>query len=130
MSVDILGTNCDQCVSMVQCCFTSTETARLIRTESPGWPPRLSHSSRTLRTAVGLFYTVSSDRTRAATSLTPLTRLVGWHTAPACKMLGRAFRCYIFRSYIFRSYSTSTVNAMRFDDNPFTCRCNKEGEKA
>ena len=22
--VDILGTNCDQCVSMVQCCFTST----------------------------------------------------------------------------------------------------------
>ena len=21
--VDVLGTNCDQCVSMVQCCFTS-----------------------------------------------------------------------------------------------------------
>ena len=31
MSVDILGTNCDQCVCMVQCCFTSTETIRLIR---------------------------------------------------------------------------------------------------
>ena len=30
-----LGTNCDQCLSMVQCCFTSTETVRLIRTESP-----------------------------------------------------------------------------------------------
>ena len=30
--VDILGTNCDQCVSMVQCCFTSTETIRLVRT--------------------------------------------------------------------------------------------------
>ena len=44
MSVDILGTNCDQCLSMVQCCFTS----RLIRTESPGRPPRLSHSSWTL----------------------------------------------------------------------------------
>ena len=28
--VDILGTNCDQCVCMVQCCFTSTETIRLI----------------------------------------------------------------------------------------------------
>ena len=26
MSVDILGENCDQCLSMVQCCFTSTET--------------------------------------------------------------------------------------------------------
>ena len=24
--VDILGTNCDQCLSMVQCCFTSTKT--------------------------------------------------------------------------------------------------------
>ena len=32
MSVDILGTNCDQCISMDQCCFTSTETIRLIRT--------------------------------------------------------------------------------------------------
>ena len=26
-----LGTNCDQCLSMVQCCFTSTETVGLIR---------------------------------------------------------------------------------------------------
>ena len=43
--VDILGTNCDQCISMVQCCFTSTETIRLIRTGGPGRPPRLSHSS-------------------------------------------------------------------------------------
>ena len=37
--VDILGTNCDQCVCMVQCCFTSTETVRLIRTGSPGRLP-------------------------------------------------------------------------------------------
>ena len=43
--VDILGTNCDQCVSTVQCCFTSTEAIMLIRTGSPGRPPRLSHSS-------------------------------------------------------------------------------------
>ena len=28
MLADILGTNCDQCVSMVQYCFTSTETVR------------------------------------------------------------------------------------------------------
>ena len=48
MSADILMTNCDQCLSMVQCCFTSTETRRLVRTESPGRPPRLSHSSWTL----------------------------------------------------------------------------------
>ena len=32
MSVDIYPTNCDQCQSMVQCCFTPTETIRLIRT--------------------------------------------------------------------------------------------------
>ena len=43
--VDILGTNCDQCRSMVQCCFMSTETVRPIKTGSPGRPPRLSHSS-------------------------------------------------------------------------------------
>ena len=45
MSVDILGT----CRSMVQYSFTSTETRRLVRTDSPGRPPRLSHSSWTMR---------------------------------------------------------------------------------
>ena len=50
MSVDILGTSCDRCRITVQCCFTSTETVRLIRTESPGRPPRLSHNSWTLMT--------------------------------------------------------------------------------
>ena len=30
------------------CCFTSTKIVRLIRSESPGRPPRLSHSSWTL----------------------------------------------------------------------------------
>ena len=48
MSADKFGTSWDQRVSMVQHCFTSTETVRLIRTESPGRPPRLSHSSWTL----------------------------------------------------------------------------------
>ena len=48
MSVDILGTSCDQCRSMVQYSFTSTETRRLARTDSPGRPPRLSHSSWTM----------------------------------------------------------------------------------
>ena len=49
MSVDILGTSCDQCRSMVQYSFTSTETRRLVRTDSPGRPPRLSHSSWTMK---------------------------------------------------------------------------------
>ena len=48
MSVDILGTSWDQCRSMVQYSFTSTETRRLVRTDSPGRPPRLSHSSCTM----------------------------------------------------------------------------------
>ena len=34
--VDISGTNCHQCVCMVQCGFTSTETTRLVRTGSRG----------------------------------------------------------------------------------------------
>ena len=42
MSVDILGTNWDQCQSMVQYSFLSTETIRLIRMDSPGQPPRLT----------------------------------------------------------------------------------------
>ena len=41
MSVGILGTSWDQCVSMVHYCFTSTESIRLVWTESPGRPPRL-----------------------------------------------------------------------------------------
>ena len=32
--VDILGTNCDQCVSTAHCCFTSTETVKLIMTKT------------------------------------------------------------------------------------------------
>ena len=48
MSVDILGTSCDQCWSMVQYSFTSTETRTLVRMDSPGRPPRLSHSSWTM----------------------------------------------------------------------------------
>ena len=31
-SVDLLGTNCDQCRSMVECCFTSMETVGLLGT--------------------------------------------------------------------------------------------------
>ena len=48
MSVDILGTSRDQCRSTVQYSFTSTETRRLVRTDSPGRPPRLSLSSWTM----------------------------------------------------------------------------------
>ena len=34
------------------------------------------------------------------------------------------------KQYTFRSYNTSTFSAVRFDENPFTCLCNKEDEKA
>jgi len=66
MSVDILRISWDQCVSMVQYCFTFTETMRLVRTDSPGRPPRLSHSSWTMNTgALGLvlfqIFTLSVD---------------------------------------------------------------------
>ena len=48
MSIDILGTSWDQCWSMVQHSFTSMETRRLIKMDSPGQPPQLSHSSWTM----------------------------------------------------------------------------------
>ena len=60
MSADILGTSWDQCRSMFQCSFTSTETRRLVRTDSPGRPPRLSHSSWTMYRSV--FYTAARHR--------------------------------------------------------------------
>ena len=66
MSLDILGTNCDQCPSMVQCCFTSTETVRLIRTESPGRPPRLSHSSWTLNITTKRPSAINAERLERA----------------------------------------------------------------
>ena len=47
MSVDILGTSWDQCWSVVQYSFTSTETRRLVRTDSHldshGTAPELSN---------------------------------------------------------------------------------------
>ena len=52
MSVDILWTSCDQCRSMVQQFFTSTETRRLVRTDSSGRPPRLSHRASRFGLAV------------------------------------------------------------------------------
>ena len=48
MSSDILITSWDQCRSMVQYSITSTETRRLVRTDSRGRPPRLSHSYWTM----------------------------------------------------------------------------------
>ena len=90
MSVDILGTGWDQCRSTVQYSFTSTETRRLVRTDSPGRPPRLSHSSWTMKfvveVTVGLykFYNrhtlygqirVDRDREIWRTELNPVIRL-------------------------------------------------------
>ena len=40
-------------------------------------------------------------------------------------MHGRAYKQYIFRSYI-----SSTFNAVRFDENPFTRQCEKEDKTA
>ena len=64
MSADILGTSWDQCRSMVQYSFTSTETRRLVMTDSPGRPPRLSHSSWTMIWAVFCFHVAFRPRRR------------------------------------------------------------------
>ena len=44
----LAGTSWDQCRSTVQYCFKSMETLSLVRTDSPGQPPRLSHSPWTM----------------------------------------------------------------------------------
>ena len=43
---------------------------------------------------------------------------------PGRKMDGR-----VRKQYIFRSYNVSTFNAMRFNENPFPCQCEKENKK-
>ena len=50
-------------------------------------------------------------------------------TAPACKMSGLKVDGHPRKQSVFWLYVTSTLNAMRFDENPFTCRCEKEKEK-
>ena len=50
-------------------------------------------------------------------------------TAPACKMSGLKVDGHPRKQSVFRLYVTSTLNAMRFDENPFTCRCEKEKKK-
>ena len=58
----------DQRVSTVQYCFTSTETIRLVRTDSPGQPPRLSHNSWTMNNVGIILYPhISSFRTSTRT---------------------------------------------------------------
>ena len=65
MSVDILGTSWDQCRSMVQYSFTSTEIRRLVRMDSPGRPPRLSHSSWTIYSLLILAHIIIWQRPEA-----------------------------------------------------------------
>ena len=72
MSVDILGTRWDRCMSTVQYCFMSTETIRLVRTGSPGWPPWLSHSSWTLIIVTDIYILVKYQSLQLATK--PVTK--------------------------------------------------------
>ena len=51
-------------------------------------------------------------------------------SAPACAISGMKDARTHLKQYIFQSYSISTFNAMRFDENPFTCLCEKENKKA
>ena len=76
MSADILGTSWDQCRSMVQYNFTSTETRRLVRTDSPGRPPRLS---QLLNYDYVFFFLLDEGRTEHVTHSQTHTH-TPWHT--------------------------------------------------
>ena len=43
---------------------------------------------------------------------------------PGWKVYGNAYK-----HYIFRTHNTSTFNAMRFDENPFKCQCEREDKR-
>ena len=51
-------------------------------------------------------------------------------TAPACKASGLKVHGRACKQHVFWLYITSTFNAIRFDENPFTCQCEKENKKA
>ena len=81
MSVDILGTSWDQCRSMVQYSFTSTETRMLVWTDSPGRPPRLSHSSWTMISSLArtsCYINKSPTGTPTSLKLSSLFFTSGW----------------------------------------------------
>ena len=50
-------------------------------------------------------------------------------TASACKIFGLKDARMRLQTVYFWSYNTSTSNATRFDENPFSCQCEKENKK-
>ena len=66
------------------------------------------------------FNPISTPNNKLTPSLPQPVAFPGWktHGRAACK------------EYIFRSYNTSTLNAKHFDENPFTCQCEKEDRNA
>ena len=88
---------------MVQYSFTSTETRRLVRTDSPVRPPRLSHSSWTMilhnnsNCLYNYILTANHGRTDGVTlrSLATLTR--GWAAQTKFYPWRKTNRDYIYR---------------------------------
>ena len=59
----------------------------------------------------------------------PEEQLRRGHLPQHVKFPGWKMHARIYKQYVLRSYRTSTFNAMRFDENPFTCLCEKADEK-
>ena len=140
MSVDILGTNCDHCGRTVQCCFTFTETVRVIRTESLGRPLRLSYSSWTLffHTApesfdIAFFFNRRIQRRCVLTVHLVVTQLVSRETAANLRarslctiQLYTSLPCHFIRSHIY-SPVTATGTFQGEWPESFTCYCGNTG---
>ena len=87
--VDILGTNCDQCVSMVLCCFRSTETIRLIRTGSPGRPSELCYATDSKEHSISVHLSTYAVRTlRNVWALIPGSNVICEPVWPSGKQKG------------------------------------------
>ena len=51
-------------------------------------------------------------------------------TGPACNISGLKDARTRLQTVYFRAYDTSTGNAVRCDETPFTCQCEKQDKEA
>ena len=105
---------------MVQCCFMSTETRRLIRTDSPGRPPQPSHSS--CDWGVGIYiqdpnFLAQTEALTTLNSKQPCTCNRFWcsflppHLHPAMQLRGQRMSCDLALSWPIPWPRTQTWHA-------------------
>ena len=73
---------------------------------------------------------VSQGSWEAADTDCSYSHMINSFTAPACKMSRLKHARTRLHNSIFFAPTTSTINAVRCDESPFTCQCENEDKKA